>query len=183
MPATATLIGVRDPHDPDENIDAGASHLRAMLDTFKGNLPLALAAYNAGQQNVIRHRGIPPFQETRNFVARVLRRMGDRKGAETVMAKPIPAPQWVSRTSRRKPPAQIVSAPPARPPSPRPTTIHASGAHSGERISQLALHQVEQRPGARPWAPMPLMMPAAVHPPAAPAPLMPDPTAPLGQSP
>jgi soluble lytic murein transglycosylase len=90
MPATASLMGVRDPHNPDENIDAGASHLRAMLDTFKGDLPLALAAYNAGEQNVIRHRGIPPFPETRQFVTRVLRRMGDQKGAETVMAKPVP---------------------------------------------------------------------------------------------
>jgi hypothetical protein len=183
MPATATLIGVRDPHDPDENIDAGASHLRAMLDTFKGNLPLALAAYNAGQQNVIRHRGIPPFQETRNFVARVLRRMGDRKGAETVLARPIPAPQWVSRSPRRKPPARIVSASGARPTSPRPTMVHASGARSGERVTQLALHEVEQRPGARSWAPLPVIMPAAMHPPASPAPLIPDPTAPIGQSP
>ncbi len=85
-------MGVRDPHDPDENIDAGASHLRAMLDTFKGDLPLALAAYNAGEKHVVRHRGIPPFPETRQFVARVLRRMGDKQGAETVLAKPVPAP-------------------------------------------------------------------------------------------
>ena len=49
MPATSAMIGVSDPHDPEQNIDAGASHLRAMLDTFKGDLPLALAAYNAGE--------------------------------------------------------------------------------------------------------------------------------------
>ena len=183
MPATASLIGVRDPHDPDENIDAGASHLRAMLDTFNDDLPLALAAYNAGQQNVVRHRGIPPFQETRNFVSRVLRRMGDKKGAATVLAKPIPAPQWVSRTSRTKPPVQMVSAAAARPTAPRPTMIHASGPRSGERISQLALHELEQRPSARAWTPMPVTMPAAMHPPAATPPLMPAPTAPIGQSP
>ncbi len=100
MPATSAMIGVSDPHNPEQNIDAGASHLRAMLDTFKGDLPLALAAYNAGEGNVVRYHGIPPYPETRRFVARVLRRMGDKPGAERVMAKPVPAPVWTSRTSR-----------------------------------------------------------------------------------
>jgi len=179
MPATASLIGVRDPHDPDENIDAGASHLRAMLDTFKGDLPLALAAYNAGEQNVVRHRGIPPFPETRRFVARVLRRMGDKKGAEAVLAKPIPAPQWVSRTPRPQPKARMVSPSSARQASARATMVQVSTTRAGERpAAQLVLHDLEQRPSARAWSPMP----AAMHEVDAP-PLMPDPTAPTGQAP
>ena len=179
MPATASLIGVRDPHDPDENIDAGASHLRAMLDTFKGDLPLALAAYNAGEQNVVRHRGIPPFPETRRFVARVLRRMGDKKGAAAVLAKPIPAPQWVSRTPRPQPKARMVSPSSARPASARPTMVQVSTARAGERpAAQLVLYDLEQRPNARTWSPMP----AAMHELDAPPP-MPDPTAPTGQAP
>ena len=179
MPATASLIGVRDPHDPDENIDAGASHLRAMLDTFKGDLPLALAAYNAGEQNVVRHRGIPPFPETRRFVARVLRRMGDKKGAEAVLAKPIPAPQWVSRTPRPQPKARMVSPSSARPASARPTMVQVSTARAGERpAARLVLYDLEQRPNARTWSPMP----AAMHELDAPPP-MPDPTAPTGQAP
>ena len=124
-------------HDPDENIDAGASHLRAMLDTFKGDLPLALAAYNAGEQHVIRHRGIPPFPETRQFVARVLRRMGDKKGAETVLAKPVPAPQWVARSPRSQSKAHMVSAPRGVP-EPR-ATDHGPGARAPD-----------QRAGGRP---------------------------------
>jgi Transglycosylase SLT domain len=189
MPATASLIGVRDPHDPDENIDAGASHLRAMLDTFKGNLPLALAAYNAGQRNVVRHRGIPPFPETRQFVARVLRRMGDKKGAKTVMAKPVPAPKWVSRTPRTKPQARMrpqarmVIAPAAPPTSGRPTMIQVPDSRTGEQLPQLALYELEQRPGVRTWAPTPATMPAAMHRAAGVPPPMPEPTAPIRQSP
>ena len=178
MPATASLIGVRDPHDPDENIDAGASHLRAMLDTFKGDLPLALAAYNAGEQHVVRHRGIPPFPETRRFVARVLRRMGDRKGAEAVVAKPIPAPQWVSRPRRPLPKAYMVSPSSARPTLARPTMVQVPTSRAGERASQLVLHDLEQRSSGRTWSPMPAAMHTLDEPPP-----MPDPTAPTGQSP
>ena len=178
MPATASLIGVRDPHDPDENIDAGAGHLRAMLDTFKGDLPLALAAYNAGEQNVVRYHGIPPFPETRQFVARVLRRMGDKKTAQIVLAKPIPEPQWVSRSSRPAPKAYMVSTSSARPGAARPTMVRVP-TRSGERgAAQLVLHDLEQRPSARTWAPVPAAMEPADAPPS-----MPDPTAPIGQSP
>jgi hypothetical protein len=178
MPATASLIGVRDPHDPDENIDAGASHLRAMLDTFKGDLPLALAAYNAGEQHVVRHRGIPPFPETRRFVARVLRKMGDKKGAEAVLAKPIPAPQWVSRTPRPRPKAYMVSPSSARSTPARPTMVSVPASRAWERPSQLVLHDLEQRPSGRTWSPMPVAMHTLDAPPP-----MPDPTAPTGQAP
>ncbi len=103
MPQTARIIGVRDPHDPLENIDAGASHLRAMMDRFDNNLPLALAAYNAGDRVVIRHRGIPPYPETRHFVLRVLRRVNDRRTAERLvaMAEPVPPPRWTHVRSRQ----------------------------------------------------------------------------------
>ncbi|MGH7397151.1 MAG: lytic transglycosylase domain-containing protein, partial [Candidatus Rokuibacteriota bacterium] len=154
MPKTAALIGVRDPHDPDENIDAGASHLRAMLDTFKGNLPLALAAYNAGEQHVVRHRGIPPFPETRRFVARVLRKMGDKKGAAKVLARPVPAPRWISRTPRRPPKVHLVSAPPSRP-APAPPTMIAPTPRAAERAPQLVLYETEAQPSVRTWSPTP----------------------------
>ncbi|MEX2223430.1 MAG: transglycosylase SLT domain-containing protein [Candidatus Rokuibacteriota bacterium] len=173
MPQTAALIGVRDPHDPDENIDAGASHLRAMLDTFKGDLPLALAAYNAGEQNVVRHRGIPPFPETRRFVARVLRRMGDKKRGEAVLAKPVPVPRWISRTARPQPKVHPVSSSPARPTPARPTMLPVPAPRAAERASLLVLHEMEPRPGPRTWSPIP-----AVEEPPAPAP-----TTTLGQAP
>ncbi|MGQ9556452.1 MAG: lytic transglycosylase domain-containing protein [Desulfurispora sp.] len=73
MPATARALGVTDVFDPRQNILAGARYLRQLLDRFAGDLPLALAAYNAGPGAVERHGGIPPYRETRQYVSRVLK--------------------------------------------------------------------------------------------------------------
>jgi soluble lytic murein transglycosylase-like protein len=72
MPATARSHGCRDPYDADDNIHAGVEHLRALLDEHPDSLPRALAAYNAGSEPVTRHRGIPPYAETQQYVRRVL---------------------------------------------------------------------------------------------------------------
>ncbi len=71
MPGTAAALGVGDPFDARQNIAGGAAYLRQQLDRF-GSLDLALAAYNAGPQAVTRHNGIPPYDETRAYVARVM---------------------------------------------------------------------------------------------------------------
>ena len=76
MPETAAILGVRDAFDPRDNIHGGARHLRGLLERFRHDLPLALAAYNAGAQPVATFRGIPPYPETRDYVARVLRLYG-----------------------------------------------------------------------------------------------------------
>ena len=75
MPATAATLGVRDPFDPRDNIDGGVRHLRSLMDRFNHDLPLALAAYNAGERAVLQNRGVPPSRETRDYVSRIMRRM------------------------------------------------------------------------------------------------------------
>jgi soluble lytic murein transglycosylase-like protein len=72
MPGTASALGVNDSFHPDENIEGGVRHLRYLLDLFKGDLRLALAAYNAGENAVLRYNGIPPYQETQTYIQRVL---------------------------------------------------------------------------------------------------------------
>ena len=70
MPDTAKMVGVSDPFDPGQSIYGGTYYLRKMLDTFN-NLDYALAAYNAGPSAVRRYGGIPPYDETRDYVIRV----------------------------------------------------------------------------------------------------------------
>jgi len=69
---TADDLNVRDPYDPEENVRGGTTYLRQLLDRFLGRVELALAAYNAGPRAVERHRGIPPYRETRDYVQRIL---------------------------------------------------------------------------------------------------------------
>jgi soluble lytic murein transglycosylase-like protein len=71
MPDTAQELGVDDPFDPEDNIEAGTRYLSAQLARFQ-DVELALAAYNAGPGNVIKYGGVPPFAETRGFVRQVL---------------------------------------------------------------------------------------------------------------
>jgi soluble lytic murein transglycosylase len=73
MPQTAVRLDVRDLYNPEDNIGGGTKYLRQLLDRFRGNLPLALAAYNAGEHVVDRYRTLPPIKETRQYVRKVLR--------------------------------------------------------------------------------------------------------------
>jgi soluble lytic murein transglycosylase-like protein len=73
MPGTAAEMGVR-ADDLEDNIRGGALYLRLQLDRFGGSVPLALAAYNAGPGAVLRYGGIPPYRETRDYVARIMQR-------------------------------------------------------------------------------------------------------------
>lgn len=72
MPATARQYALADPYDPQANIEAGIRHLKSLLDRF--DVPLALAAYNAGEGTVRRYGGMPPYRETRSYVSRILSR-------------------------------------------------------------------------------------------------------------
>jgi hypothetical protein len=72
MPETARRFGVKDIFDPEQNIAGGIAYLSVLMDMFSGNLTKVLAAYNAGENAVIRYGGIPPYNETENYVARAL---------------------------------------------------------------------------------------------------------------
>jgi soluble lytic murein transglycosylase-like protein len=73
MPGTARLRGVSSSFEPRQNIEGGVRHLRYLLDRYNGNTRLALAAYNAGEAAVDRSGGVPPYQETMEYLVRVMR--------------------------------------------------------------------------------------------------------------
>ena len=72
MPKTAEGLGVKDPMNPEDNIDGGVRYLKQMLNKFHGNKILALAAYNAGPNAVSKYNGVPPYKETQNYVNSIL---------------------------------------------------------------------------------------------------------------
>jgi len=72
MPGTARSLKVSNSFDPKDNVEGGVKYLRFLLDTFRGDVPLAVAAYNAGLNKVAKYGGIPPYNETRTYVNRVL---------------------------------------------------------------------------------------------------------------
>ena len=72
MPKTAKELGVTDSFNPTQNIHAGVRYFKQLLERFKGNVRLALAAYNAGSQNVMEYNGIPPFKATHSYIKKVL---------------------------------------------------------------------------------------------------------------
>lgn len=78
MPRTGRWMGARDLYDPEQNIDAGVKYIKYLDARFDGNLKKTIAAYNAGEGNVMRYGGIPPFRETRTYVKRVMKNYDKR---------------------------------------------------------------------------------------------------------
>jgi soluble lytic murein transglycosylase-like protein len=83
MPATASSLGVTDPYDPAQSIDGGTHFLGDLLTRFKGDVRLALAAYDAGPSAVARYGGVPPYAETQQYVTWVLNRLSELKAGTT----------------------------------------------------------------------------------------------------
>lgn len=86
IPATAERFGVQDVFDAADNVNGGAKYFRWLLDKFENRMEFALAAYNAGENVVLRYNGIPPYRETRDYVAKVLRKAETNGG--TVKTRP-----------------------------------------------------------------------------------------------
>ncbi|MGB6247734.1 MAG: lytic transglycosylase domain-containing protein [Terriglobales bacterium] len=91
MPATANQLGVNDAFDPQANVTGGSRYLRELLERYNFDLVKALAAYNAGPERVEQYRGVPPFRETRAYVARIVHEYNKKKIAQERAAKPKPA--------------------------------------------------------------------------------------------
>jgi soluble lytic murein transglycosylase-like protein len=87
MPGTASAMGVDDAFRPEENISGGTAYLDSLLTRYHDNVALALAAYNAGPGAVDKYHGIPPYRETREYVARVIREFNRRKHMATLTAQ------------------------------------------------------------------------------------------------
>jgi hypothetical protein len=87
MPGTASQLGVANAFDPQANVDGGTKYLRELLEKYNFDLIKALAAYNAGPQRVQHFGGVPPYYETRAYVARVVRDFNKKKVAQEKMAK------------------------------------------------------------------------------------------------
>ena len=92
MPMTSRHLGIKDPFDPRQNIFGGVKYLSVLLDRFHGNVALALASYNAGPTVVDRHKGIPPYGETRGYVQKIRGLVAD-----TASAFSLPAPRRPAR--------------------------------------------------------------------------------------
>ncbi len=100
MPATARELNVSNPFDPKQNVDAGVRHLKGLLDNFRGDLNLTLAAYNAGEGAVLRNGGVPPFSETRSYVRRITSLYGRGGNIALGVSAPLSAPIHVYRDER-----------------------------------------------------------------------------------
>jgi soluble lytic murein transglycosylase-like protein len=101
MPQTAKALGVKDGFDVEQNIEAGVQYFKKLLVRFKGNIKLALAAYNAGARNVHRYDGIPPFAATQRYIQKVIhyyryykeqmsRQAGEVQGVVKILGRRLP---------------------------------------------------------------------------------------------
>jgi soluble lytic murein transglycosylase-like protein len=115
IPSTARRFGVNNVFNPVENIQGGARYLRYLLDLYKGNYPLALAAYNAGEGAVARYGGVPPYRETQNYLVSVRKRLEEAKKAQASRV----------REEKEKKPVEVK---PAGGPNPIREVVEADGS-------------------------------------------------------
>jgi soluble lytic murein transglycosylase-like protein len=101
MPRTARQLNVKNPFDPQQNVDAGVRHLKKLLESYGGDIKLSLAAYNAGAGAVARSEGIPRISETQNYVRRITNLYyGGSEPGSYVIGNPVHDPVRVQRDAR-----------------------------------------------------------------------------------
>ena len=135
MPGTGSQLGVRDAFDPQANVTGGSRYLRELLERYNFDLVKALAAYNAGPQRVDQYRGVPPFRETRAYVARIVHEYNKKIAAQEKAAKQKQASIEVSAKAPAKTPKKVPAKAPSsthRAPKPSSTgTATASAVVAG----------------------------------------------------
>jgi soluble lytic murein transglycosylase-like protein len=121
MPATASQLGVNDAFDPQTNVDGGSRYLRELLERYNFDLVKALAAYNAGPERVEQYQGVPPFRETRAYVARIVHEYNTKK---IVQEREAERKQLAAKAASKKAPSHSPRAP-----KPAATVVGAESAH------------------------------------------------------
>ena len=125
MPATAAQLGVADPFDPKANVEAGTAHLSALLDQYHDDPVKALAAYNAGAHRVKQYNGVPPYQETRAYIAKIVRDFNAKKRAQMKTAT-------ANKSAAPKPalaPAKPVNSKPIKKSKPQQAAVLVGGGN------------------------------------------------------
>ena len=132
MPGTATQLGVPNAYDPQANVDGGTKYLRELLERYNFDLVKALAAYNAGPQRVERFGGVPPYYETRAYVARIVRDFNKKKLAQQ---KAVAA---AAAAAKKKSPAAKTTqtGSPAVKKSPSKVAVQAKSSATGDGVRQ-----------------------------------------------
>lgn len=131
MPQTAAKLGVKDAFDPQANVEAGTAHLSALLDQYNNDPVKALAAYNAGAHRVQQYNGVPPYYETRVYVAKIVRDFNAKKRAQAKGAQATGAQAAKSPTTAKKTGSAAAKSTTAKPAVTQPrrasTTKQANG--------------------------------------------------------
>ncbi|HZP16562.1 MAG TPA: lytic transglycosylase domain-containing protein [Terriglobales bacterium] len=141
MPGTASQLGVKNPFDPNANVEGGTRYLRELLERYNYDAVKALAAYNAGPRSVDRYRGVPPYYETQAYITRIIRDFNRKKLAANpaLTKRPAAGAQHsvkVSSATAAKSqarPAPNLNAPAAAPASKTATTSVSKGLETASR--------------------------------------------------
>jgi transglycosylase-like protein with SLT domain len=124
MPGTANQLGVNDAFDPEANVTGGSRYLRELLERYNFDLVKALAAYNAGPERVEQYQGVPPFRETRAYVARIVHEYNTKKIAQEKAAKQkVAAARPSGKAASKKQPSTQQA------PKPAGATVAAASTH------------------------------------------------------
>jgi soluble lytic murein transglycosylase-like protein len=118
MPKTATQLGVANSFDPNANVDGGTKYLQELLERYNYDMVKALAAYNAGPQRVDQYHGVPPYYETRAYVAKIVRDFNNKKLAERKAAAAA-ARASQKKSAAKKQPAPVKQAAATTQPTPQ----------------------------------------------------------------